>query len=250
MSAFRGGGPVGRTREFEELAGALRRGGPVVLVITGQPGSGRSHMIAHLRDAAAELGYRCIGVDEELVVDRTTTVSDVLRVLRALVGDPLPALADPATALSPGWREKVRGLVDRVLDIARVEREVFAELEQSAPLLMAVEGYSPNPLFGEWVRTRLIPELRETGTEVVLVVAGVEATVSGLLPLADASVRLGPLDIDEVRTYLAQRAATLRPPLSDGELGAYSAAAAQQPGHLSAFARVFDTLSEPRYGTS
>ena len=90
--------PVGRAREYHALASAITPDAPRLLVLAGQPGSGRSYMIDHLRAVAVDLGFRCIGVDEELVVDRTTTSTDVLRVLRTLGGaadDPAP---EPAVA--------------------------------------------------------------------------------------------------------------------------------------------------------
>lgn len=240
--------PVGRSREYEALAAAIVPDAPRLLVIAGHPGSGRSYMIEHLRAVAVALGIRCIGVDEELVVDRTTTSTDVLRVLHTLGGRADSPAPEPA--VEERWWDRVVGLVDRIVDSTRVERAVLEELMASAPLLLAAEGYSPSPGFDSWLCTRVVPALREARAPVVLVITGLEANVANLSAIADVSVTLGDLDEAEVRSYLAGKAAYLDPPLSDDELTAYAVAATTQPAYVDSFSALFEMLGEDRRGTT
>ncbi len=247
MTAVSHQAPVGRSREYGALVSAIEPDAPRLLVVVGQPGSGRSYMIDHLRPVAVDLGFRCIGVDEELVVDRTTTSTDVLRVLRTLGGAAdSPA---PEQAVEDHWWNRVVGLEDKTIDATRVEQAVLEEMINSAPLLLAAEGYSPSPGFDTWVCTRLVPALREARAPVILVIAGVESNVENLSAIADISVTLGPLDQAEVRDFLAEKAEFLTPPLSDDELAAYAAAAATQPAYVDSFSVLFDVLGEGSHGT-
>jgi len=239
--------PVGRAREYEALASAIQPDAPRLLVLAGQPGSGRSYMIEHLRAVAVDLGFRCIGVDEELVVDRTTTSTDVLRVLRTLGGAADAPASEPA--VEERWWDRVVGLVDKIIDAGQVERAVLEEMIASAPLLLAAEGYSPSPGFDTWLCSRLVPALREAAAPVVLVVAGIGSNVERLRAIADVSVSLGPLDATEVRDFLAEKGAGLEPPLSDDELTAYATAATTQPAYVDSFSALFDVLGEGDRGT-
>jgi hypothetical protein len=238
--------PVGRSVEYRRLVGPLRSDSFCLLVISGPPGSGRSHLIEYVRDAATDLGYRSsLGVNEDLVVNATTTLSDVLRALTSVASDRRKELT---LAL---WFALGAALVHKVLDTARLEREVLNAFTAAAPLLLAVEGYAPNAFFELWVRHRLIRDLRARRVPIILVVAGSGASVSSLARVADAAVELADLDVAEVKNYLKAWSACVNPPLSDQELDCYSEAASRQPSLVNAFSHVLDALArEGSVGTS
>lgn len=226
--------PVGRTRLYDELVAHLHPDRPAVMAVVGAPGTGRSYLLEHLRGAAVELGYRFMGVDEQLVVDPTTTLTDVWRVVRAL-GQPEAAATDLA--------RRPPSVAD-----SDIEDAVLHELRTAAPILLAVEGYTPHPDLDEWITQHLIARLRSERIPVVLVIAGTEENVAAVRRIADVSVELGRLDVDEVSDFLAEAARDVRPPVDDEELRAYAGAAADHPSYVWAFADVFASLGEKGRG--
>ncbi|WP_148571638.1 ATP-binding protein [Nocardioides caldifontis] len=235
--------PVGRSRELSTLLEPVRPDRPAVLVVAGRPGSGRSYLVAQLRDRVVGLGYRCIGVEEELVVERTTTLRDVWRVLEAV-----PHLDEPASGPrhdgEGGLRARAALAFERIVETARYEQRVLEAFRKAAPLMVAVEGYTPGPALGAWVVSRLIPQLRKDSVPIVLVLSGVEEHLAAVSAVADASVTLGELDREEVAAFLRSRGEGLEPPLDEPELAAYVDAVSREPTLMDAFVRVLEAMRE------
>ena len=98
----------------------------------------------------------------------------------------------------------------------------------------------------DWIVHHLIARLRGDRVPVVLVIAGTEEAVAGVRQVADVSVELGRLDVDEIVGFLGDSARGVRPPLDEEELRAYAEEAAHHPPYVWAFADVFACLGESR----
>jgi hypothetical protein len=229
--------PVGRRREFEELVELLELRQSALALIEGPPGSGRSHLIGVLGKAAAELGYLCLGTYEPLVLDGTTTLTDVNRVLSALAKT---EAASTSLSTSPA----ANGIVRKLLNAWRDDGEVLALLRGAAPVLVAIEGYAPSPTLKTWFTARLVPDIRQRTPPIVLVVSDRADALTDLRPLAQHSVTLGPLDRTEVNAFLTSVFAGAVPDVGDPELNAYCDAVTTDPGLLSAFETVFAALRQ------
>jgi hypothetical protein len=239
--------PVGRRQVFETIVARLAAPKPGVIVVSGETGSGRTHLLGHLAAAAEKLGYQVLaGTDADPVaIEPSTTMADVRRRLAGLddtgtAVDDQMAGGEPASA-SP--QRGIKGAVRRGFDLAFLQwdetREISALFARLAPLMVAIDGFRPNPTFELWFKVVLIPRLRRSHHRVAVIIAGGPGAVQSLEDLADLFVRLGPLDADEVRAQLAQAAVGFSPPLTELELDRYVAAAAAQPAVLSALTSVF-----------
>jgi AAA ATPase-like protein len=247
--------PVGRAREFESLVGVFSEPTPALLVISGDPGTGRSHLLAALQAVANESGFRSIGVDEQFFVGPATTTSDVLRVLEATLEDRAgvereddgpTAGSEQPTSKAGGLAGAVSSFATRTVDLLRrsvVETRIFTILDHAAPLMLAVDGYSASTAFDHFMVGRLVPALRSRKVPVVIVVTGSAESTKNLSASADLVEALGPLDVDEVRTHFEALASNIVPAVTDAELDAYATAASKAPSLLDAFARVFDVLA-------
>jgi hypothetical protein len=245
------------------LVGAFSRTAPAVLLVCGDPGSGRSHLLAALKGVAVERGFQCIGVDEHFFVGPATTTNDVLRVLEATIGDqktpgpddegsvPESSTNDARTGPGKpsGWAGAVAAFATGAVGLLRrtvVESRIVSILADAGPLMLAIDGYSPSPAFDQFMVERLVPALRSPDRPVVIVVSGSLESTKRLREVADVVEDLGPLNVDEVRTHFEALSGGVTPSVSADELAAYAAAASESPSLLDAFARVFAVLAVTR----
>jgi hypothetical protein len=223
------GAPVGRLREWQALVDRLGERKSGLIVIEGEPGSGRSHLLGHLGAYAAENGYRVAGCDGQLVIERTTQISDVYRALGAVLEVPTRMPGEPQGILS--------SIVETLKAAYTDERGVRDVIEQVGDVLIGIDGFAPSDRIDEWFRQRLLPWIGESHSTVVIAVVDRPERLGGIRPHADLVVTLETLDLDELREYFGQLAATVDPPLSADEIDCYTEASAD-PSVFSAL----DTL--------
>jgi hypothetical protein len=239
------GAPVGRGQIFEAIMSQLASPKPGIIVVRGEAGSGRTHLLQHVAPAAEELGYRVlIGTDADPVtIVPSTTMADVRRRLRAMKE------MGTAVATTVNGRDgkaeprEAKGALRRGLDWATskldVDREISALLRQLAPLLVAIDGFRPGGAFRFWFTNIFIPRVRAADQQVALVIAGGPEDLGSLADVTDLPVSLGPLDDAEVRAHLSRAAEGFAPPLTPEELEKYVTVATDQPAVFSALSTVF-----------
>lgn len=218
--------PVGRMPEWRSFVDwmADRRSG--LLLIQGEPGSGRTHLLRSFGVHAQGQGYRVAGCFEQLPIESTTQVSDITRALGALLG-----VETRATDEARGFWSS---LVDGFKEAYHEENDLYAVLEQAGDLLIGVDGYSPNSKIEQWIRGPLLTWMKEAEASVVLVIVDRRERLEGIREKADLVLDLGPLDRDELRQHFGSICTSLEPPLSSDEVESYTEAASADPNTFRA----------------
>lgn len=209
--------PIGRMPEWRSFVDwmADRRSG--LVLIQGEPGSGRTHLLRSFGVHAKEQGHRVAGCFEQLPIEATTQVSDITRALAALL-DVETRVADADQGASSSLDED-----------DDEEKHLYAVLEQAGSLLIGVDGYSPSPEIEDWILGSLLSWIKEAESSVVLVLVDRPERLEGVREKADLVLTLGPLDRDELRQHFGSICTSLEPPLSSDEVECYTEAASADP---------------------
>ena len=216
---------VGRTREREEIAGALeavRAGEPGIVAIEGEPGIGKSRLLAHVEaDATAGectvLAGRASEFEADLpyalwtdALDRHLAEAGERRLSRLGLADPgalgiaLPALAELAERPAQGDRHRTH----------RAMRDLLERLADTRPLALCLDDVH----WGDSESMEALVALirRPASGRVLLAVAAREGQVPPALAAAlSAAVRedrltrlvLGPLSEPEATELVGNKAA-------------------------------------------
>ena len=112
-------------------------------------------------------------------------------------------------------------------------------------ILLLIDGYYPEEEFGQWFTTRFLPDIKQEGARVLVIVALRHGDQEKLGPFADATISLGPLDRDEVRDHLLALSEKLDPPIEEKELKTYVEKACEEPEILDRLIHVLKELAQP-----
>ena len=236
-------GPIGRRQVFEEIVGLLDSRGRGLITVAGPPGSGRSTLLRHVCVAARTRGWQVIGGDSDPAgIEASTSMVDVRRRLAALIeDDSSPTTSSAREAIEAGQRSVAR-LIDWITRRVDEDQQVLELVERVTPLLVAIDGYRPNPVFGSWFRRRLIARAASEQTKLVFVIADRAENLKSLQSAAELSIELGPLDADEVRHHFAQQVVRLRPPVDGPEMERYVSEAVAHPSFFDALSAIFEAI--------
>jgi len=192
-----------------------------LLLIQGEPGSGRTHLLRSFGDHAKDQGYRVAGCFEQLPIESTTQISDITRALGALLG----VETRTAGEAHGFWSAVVEGFKEAYNE----ENDLYEVLEQAGDLLIGIDGYSPSSKLEQWIRSQLLNWIKAAEASVVLVIVDRPERLEGMRERADLVFELGALDRDELREHFSTVSASLEPPLSNDEVESYTEAAAEDP---------------------
>lgn len=208
--------PVGREAAWRRLISQLESRESGLVLIVGQLGTGRTHLLRAAGDAARDLGFTVIGSDEPMAIDPTMRARDIRRILGAMLGD----------------------------DHGSGKQTVLDFLDQAAPAVLLIDGLAPSAKLSTWFTRRLVPHVLASSVPVIIIVADQLKPMAALSRLATDVIEIGPLDRDAVARHLREVGADLRPPLSDEEVAAYCDAICQDVGLLSPLGKVLSVLAE------
>jgi hypothetical protein len=212
-----------RPRELERVLAMLGERRPAVILVTGDPGMGKTSFLSAVRGGAAALGWATAGgePDGRLVIHPHTRDPEFREAVLAML---------PAT-------DKRRLGAEVSAPSASGAPELFAaELGRLAPLLVLIDDYRPSPSFAEWFERGFLPAVPRRDASLVVVVAERPGT-RPLEALATETLELGPLESAVVRSALLGMLPPLEPPLSEQELEQY-VSAAKNPVVLASLIRV------------
>jgi nucleoside-triphosphatase THEP1 len=232
--------PVGREAAWQRAIGRLQARAAGLVLVVGQPGTGRTHLLRALAEAAPELGYTVIGRDEPLDIDSTMKLNDFRRILTAMTGTD----KETSARATPAAGGAIRKMVVNAVETARDERAVFDLLDRAAPAVLLVDGFAPSIRLLTWLVGRLIPHVRGGSGPVIIIVADQPEQLARLRDVADDVIEIGPIDRDAVDRHLREVGAALKLPLSDDEVTAYCDAIAKDIGLLTPLTSVLSVLAQ------
>lgn len=207
---------VGREAELAEFGGFLSRRSPAFVLVEGEAGIGKTTLVRAVQRVAAAHGWMLVPG-----------------------GDTAPFAA--GRSATP---EVLAGAVHRELGsaTANVVAELPRALAAHAPTLLVVELVRPTDGFVAWLAGSFLGEVRNAGAPVIVIATMTTAMTTGaerkiLVDVADAVVRLGPLEAPRVREALLLLPA-LDPPLEEYELDVYVDEATRTPEVLGGLLRL------------
>jgi hypothetical protein len=215
-------GLIGRDEELSRFAAILRRGGPALVLLSGDIGVGKSNLLLQLR---AQVGAQPGGwtiipstASDELSVDASTTEPAFEQRIAPVTG--------------AGQLITQSALAQRPAGLA------VAYLRGRAPVLLVIDGYRPSGRFAGWFSERFVPDVRQAGANVVIVVSAAPREAAAVAPLADERIELHPLDPAVVRQHFTNIGLRLSPPMAAAELDEYVQAACQRSDLIRSLTRV------------
>jgi hypothetical protein len=246
---------VGRDRELSELEAVLRAGSPVLLLLAGETGIGKSSLLQAVRGTARSKGWRLVPHPEEalevnegfgpaaleLALKHPVSVSGD-RDKQQLIG-PVPEEGDQGAR---GMVAAVHSLLAGTALEATVRRfttirSLVDRLRREAPLLLCLDVQTEDPDGLTWWSNEFWPAVAKSGVQVVMI-AMTDLNGGGTLAeAADQIIRLGPLDTQAVRVHLMKVGGHL----PSDELDKYADEISKDPGLLSSFSRLLPLTKRP-----
>ena len=219
---------VGRDHELASFKEVLKEKQAQLVVLTGEPGMGKTSLLRKFRELGDEAGWNTAQMPNLVLRDVETTpesFSSQLQSLlsvptaRSFIEKPSKPLVDPATG--------------QPLLLPIVER-----LRALAPFLLLIDGYQPGPEFAEWFHTIFVNDVRRSSASIVIVLAARPDGAIKITPFADQIISLGPLDPISIQEHFKELGRQLDPPMTDSEVQEYIAAAKEDAQMLDSLTRV------------
>jgi hypothetical protein len=234
--------PAGREAEWQRLLARLQARQPALVLVTGQPGSGRTTLLVTLAAVGLELGYSVIDGQDAVTVDHATRSSDLRRIVASA---PRAANQVPAKGKPEG-----RGLLRRIADLfagpASDEKAITRTLKAMAPVILAVDGYTPGHQMSAWFADRLVPRILRSGSPILVVVADTPDSTAALRGAVTETIELLPVSREAVEEHLREAGNGLEPPVSDSELAAYCEAVTNDLSLLKPLEKILSVLGQER----
>jgi len=234
--------PTGREAEWQRLLARLQARRPALLLVTGQPGSGRTTLLVTLAAVGPELGYSVIGGQDAVTVDRTTRSSDLRRIVASAPG----AAAQVPAEGKPQGRSFLRRIADLFTRPASDEKAITRTLEAMAPAILVVDGYTPSRQMSWWFADRLVPRILRSGSPILVVVADTPDSTTALRGAATETIELRPVSREAVEEQLRAAGHGLEPPVSGSELAAYCEAVTNDLSLLKPLEKILSVLGQER----
>jgi hypothetical protein len=239
---------VGRDRELSELEAELRAGSPVLLLLAGETGIGKSSLLQAVRGTARSKGWRLVPhLEEALEVNEGFSPAALELALKhpvSVSGD-----RDEQQLIAPVAEEDdqgARGMVAAVHSLlagtaleATVRRfttirSLVDRLRREAPLLLCLDVQTEDPDGLTWWSNEFWPAVAKSRVQVVMIAMADLNGGGTLAEAADQIIRLGPLDTQAVRVHLMKVGGHL----PSDELDKYADEISKDPGLLSSFSRL------------
>lgn len=222
---------VGREHELALFKKILKDSQPLLVVVTGARGVGKSSLLHAFQSLADSSGLNTApsATSEALRITSDTTEESFSNQVQTLLAVPsgksfIEKLPLRSTGETPTDQQPLLPIVQ--------------QMRALAPFLLAVDGYEPEPQFAEWFQKRFLSDLKRGGGPVVVAVAERPEGPPKLSPLADQIVPLGTLDQETILLHFKAIGREMSPEMKDEELKVYVQAAQNKPEMLGSLTRV------------
>jgi hypothetical protein len=220
------GAPIGRSPEWRSFVDWLKGSSSGLLVIQGEPGSGRTHLLRSFGEHAQGQGFVVAGCFEQLPIESTTQVSDISRALAALLGVETRGPREAHGVLS--------GFFEGIKVGYHEERDLHTILNRPGRLLIGIDGYLPSRRMEQWILGPFLTWIKGIDRSIVLVIVDRAERLVTVRESADLILTLGALHRDELRQYFTAISQSLEPPLAHEEIECYTEASSGDPTIFSA----------------
>ncbi len=222
---------VGREQELARFRTILQEGHPLLMVITGGPGVGKSSLLHAFQAQAVTAGWTAApgSASECLRITPETTEESFIDQVQNLIA----VLSDQSFIEKSPAKTSVEGSAAQPPLLPIVE-----QLRFRAPLLLLIDGYQPEPAFAEWFQTRFVKEIKDTAAPVIVVVSERPDGATKLTVLAEQIVTLGVLEEPAIRKHFETMNQQISPRMTEDELNIYVDEGFQKPEMIGSLTRV------------
>jgi hypothetical protein len=229
---------VGRVHELASFEKILREKQAQLVVLTGKAGMGKSSLLQKFHQVAEEAAWNVLDLPEASSINLETTPDSFSMQLQSLLAAPTVRsfIEKPASPSGDRAGQPLLAIVER--------------LSALAPLLLTVDGYRPQPEFGEWFQTVFVNHLKRSEAPIVVIISERPEGATKITAWADQIIQLGPLDEDSISQHFKDLGVQISPQLSEHEIREYTKAAEEDTEVLDSLTRVLKlTLPGPAQST-
>lgn len=221
---------VGLDDQLGLLSETLEDGQPLLVVIVGGPGSGKSSLLQALRAQADAAGWNTApaAASETFRVTTETTEETFSTQVQTLMAVPS---GQSFVEQSPG--NSVVGTSSGQQPLLPILKQLRARV----PLLLLVDSFQATPEFADWFQNHFLRDVKRSGAPIIIAVAERPEAATRLSPLADLVVTLGTLDEQAIQQHFEMMGKQISPLMGEDELKVYVAAAYKEPEMLSSLTR-------------
>jgi hypothetical protein len=223
---------VGREQELAQLTKILGESQPMLVVVKGRAGVGKTSLLQAFRTQAEAAGWNTApyGASAEFLSVTTATTEETFSAqVQTLLAVPR----------GKSYLEKSQGKSSP--NTSAEQAPLLAIVEQlrgRAPLLLLIDGYLPAPEFMDWFQNRFVPDVSRAGAPVVVIVAERPEGTAPLEPSATQIIVLERPEEEAIRQHFIRLGEQISPPLQEDELNIYVETANKQTDMLVSLTRV------------
>lgn len=223
---------VGREPELARFKKILKDGQPLLAVITGAAGVGKSSLLRAFQIQAETAGWSTVpsvATSEILRVTPETTQESFSNQVQKLIAVPS---GKSFIEKSPG-KSPIEALPNQQPLLSIVE-----QLRARAPLLLLIDGYEPEAEFIDWFQNLFMNDVKHAGASLIIVIAERSEGLTKISLSADELIALGMLEKQVIEQHLVIIGEQINPPIEKDELNVLVEAAYKNPELLSSLTRV------------
>lgn len=220
---------VGREIELSRFKTILSARQPVLIMLTGERGSGKTSLLNQFRQEAVAAGWNTAPQNrsESLSVNAESTEESFSRQLQALITSPSEkSFIEKSIPKSSGESSGKSHLLP-----------IVEQMRSRAPFLLLIDGFEAEEELAEWFKNHFLSDVRATQSAVVVIVAE-RSGISQVESSANQIISLDKIEIAPIRSHFATLGEKLTPPIEKAELEVYITTAHRRPDLLNSLTRV------------
>lgn len=220
---------VGHESAVKSFQAILEKREPAFVVVTGQPGMGKTSFLRFVGAGAAASGWTVLPKEGNAVFSVTPETTEKLfsMQIRELM----------ATRANENFIETKSSAR---LDVHPIVRQ----LRERAPVLLLIDGFLATSDFTSWFNDQFIKGLKQTKLPVVVTIAERPHQIEHVTAHADEILPFGKLDKELIKEHFKRIGKQLNPPIEASELEEYAGAAFEKPELLGSLTRVLRLASQ------
>jgi hypothetical protein len=236
---------IGRQRELDHFETLISRGQPALVVVAGQPGTGKTGLLRAFGERAASKGWKTIPGEESWPMVVTPEMTDVdfreqiLRGLGVLTEEGFTTEAMYPSAVQVGSYATEKAF--KPTSTTALLNPIVKTCISMAPLAILIDGYRPNHRFEHWFSAIFLNDMLQSDASIITVIADVPKEVDRLTKL-DGSVvfTTGTLKSKDIRERFRMMDAEFSLELEESELDYYVRVVREKPDRFHSLARLLE----------
>jgi energy-coupling factor transporter ATP-binding protein EcfA2 len=208
--------PVGWDKELKEFQTILDQKKPVLIIVTGNQGMGKSTFLQMTAKVAEHQNWNLL----EFSIGLDTTRKDFEQKLKSEFKGNESGIS-PALGQNQSAAEKERD--------NKLSQPIVQELKYQCPVVLQIDGYQPGSQFELWFTSEFIPGIKNSGASIIVVVADHPSAIDRLIELSNHKIQLKGINKRKVKEQIKSLNTDYKLSLNSAEEKIYLDAIAEKP---------------------